>query len=148
MECNIPSAVLDEIALEGLEGITISGNQIILNVIARLPGSPGSFAYVLTVCVLHLLINIINASALWLRLSLRKNFNIALDDAAKKAVWRIVCADDAIEAFSLDEPRRPLVIFNRYDHIDTELESICEPVSLVSTLSNYFNLKIYIYFIG
>jgi hypothetical protein len=55
MECNIPSAVLDEIALEGLEGITISGNQIILNVIARLPGSPGSFAYVLTVCVLHLL---------------------------------------------------------------------------------------------
>ncbi len=59
---------------------------------------------------------------------MRKNFKLTLDDAAKEAIWRIICDDEAVEAFLLPKPRPPLVIFNRYDHIDSELESICEPV--------------------
>ena len=56
MECNIPCAVLDEVALEGLEGITISGNQIILNVFVRLLDSPWFICIRTDLFVLHLLI--------------------------------------------------------------------------------------------
>lgn len=68
--------------------------------------------------------------ALWIRLSLRKAFPLALDDFAKKFIWDIICDDDSLELFLLTEPRPPLVVFNRYDFLDPELETICEPVSV------------------
>ncbi|KAK4004162.1 hypothetical protein OUZ56_005907 [Daphnia magna] len=65
---NIPGCILDEIALEGLEGLTIS--------------------------------------TLWIRLTKRKNFPIALDDQSKRFIWKIICKNDAVEMFKLAELKR------------------------------------------
>ncbi|XP_045025411.1 general transcription factor 3C polypeptide 1 isoform X2 [Daphnia magna] len=89
---NIPGCILDEIALEGLEGLTIS--------------------------------------TLWIRLTKRKNFPIALDDQSKRFIWKIICKNDAVEMFKLAVPRPLLIDYNRYDNLDPELEIICEPETL------------------
>lgn len=66
--------------------------------------------------------------ALWIRLSLRKSFPLELDDFSKNLVWEVICEDDSLEMFSLPQPRPPLVVFDRNDYLDPELETICEPV--------------------
>nr|CAD7425047.1 unnamed protein product [Timema monikensis] len=82
-------AILDEIALEGLDGITLEG--------------------------------------LWLRISQRPKFSIALDDNSKSFMWNIIKLMKDVEIFELPEPRKPLQIFNRYDFVDQELGMILEP---------------------
>ena len=72
---------------------------------------------------------IIFPTGLWTRLSLRKNFLLALDDSSKNFIWEVIRNDSSIEVFLMEDPRPPLVIFNRYDYLDPELETICEPVS-------------------
>ncbi|EFX77102.1 hypothetical protein DAPPUDRAFT_321692 [Daphnia pulex] len=89
---NIPGNILDEIALEGLEGVTIS--------------------------------------TLWIRLTKRKSFSLALDEHSKRFIWKIICKNDSIEMFCLEVPRPPLIDYNRYDNVDPELEIICEPEAL------------------
>ena len=63
-----------------------------------------------------------------MRLKARKNFPLALDDKSKNFIWKTICTNDAIEMYLLEEPRPPLVNYNRYDNLDPELEIICEPV--------------------
>nr|CAD7262279.1 unnamed protein product [Timema shepardi] len=86
-------AILDEIALEGLDGITLEG--------------------------------------LWLRISQRPKFSIALDDNSKSFMWNIIKLMKDVEIFELPEPRKPLQIFNRYDFVDQELGMILEPLANV-----------------
>ena len=68
-------------------------------------------------------------AALWIRLTKRKNFPLALDEHSKRFIWKIICKNDSIEMFRLQVPRPPLIDYNRYDNVDPELEIIFEPVS-------------------
>nr|XP_045612135.1 general transcription factor 3C polypeptide 1-like isoform X1 [Procambarus clarkii] len=81
----------DEIALEGLDGITIEG--------------------------------------LWVRLKLRPNFesSMPIDDNSKAFLWSLIVLDDEISMSKLPTPRDPLVIFNRYEYMDSELGIVLEP---------------------
>ncbi|XP_063221021.1 general transcription factor 3C polypeptide 1 isoform X2 [Bacillus rossius redtenbacheri] len=89
--CNFDyvDAVVDEIALEGLDGITLE--------------------------------------ALWVRLSQRPNFVLALDDASKSFIWDFVRRVEGMNMYKLPTPRKPLVIFNRYEFMDKELGMVLEP---------------------
>ena len=74
--------------------------------------------------------NSTDSTALWIRLKLRKSFPIALDDESKIFIWKLICEADMIEMFELETPRPPLIPYNRNDHLDPELEIICEPVKM------------------
>ncbi|XP_045029466.1 uncharacterized protein LOC123472256 [Daphnia magna] len=65
---NIPGCILDEIALEGLEGLTIS--------------------------------------TLWIRLTKRQNFPIALDDQSKRFIWKIIFVMTNV----LEQHKKPIQI--------------------------------------
>ncbi|XP_050686374.1 general transcription factor 3C polypeptide 1-like isoform X2 [Eriocheir sinensis] len=84
----------DEVALEGLDGITVEG--------------------------------------LWLRLKHRPNFesNMPLDDKSKIFLWSLICRNQEISMYKLPTPRRELVIFNRYEHMDHELGIVLEPADI------------------
>ena len=66
--------------------------------------------------------------ALWARLDCRKGFSISLDDNSKNYVWSLACKNKSIEMFLLENPRLPLDNYNRYNFLDPEFETICEPV--------------------
>lgn len=72
-----------------------------------------------------------NISGLWTRLSYRPNFTCTLDDKSKACLWNIIRQLDDIEMYELPSPRKPLVVFNRYDNVDPELGMILEPVSVL-----------------
>ncbi|RZF38317.1 hypothetical protein LSTR_LSTR012104 [Laodelphax striatellus] len=87
---NIASDILDEIALEGLDGITIE--------------------------------------ALWVRLSTRKDFLLPPKDEQSKAyIWNIVRRLKDVEFYQLEQPRLPLVIFDRWSYMADELGLVTEP---------------------
>jgi hypothetical protein len=46
-------------------------------------------------------------------------------------LWNIIRQLDDIEMYELPSPRKPLVVFNRYDNVDPELGMILEPVSVL-----------------
>ena len=71
----------------------------------------------------------------------RKNFTLPLDDGVKDYVWGILIEDGAVEFHELAEPRPNLVLYNRYDHVDPEPESICEPVNLFMCFPTYQMFK-------
>ncbi|KZR99087.1 putative General transcription factor 3C Polypeptide 1, partial [Daphnia magna] len=48
----------------------------------------------------------LSISSLWIRLTKRKNFPIALDDQSKRFIWKIICKNDAVEMFKLAELKR------------------------------------------
>jgi len=73
--------------------------------------------------------------ALWSRLGNRKRFSIALDNYSKKYIWGLICKNESIQMFLLQEPRPPLDHYNRYDYVDPEFEVICEPVSSLFVLT-------------
>ncbi|GFS98716.1 general transcription factor 3C polypeptide 1, partial [Nephila pilipes] len=82
------SNLLDEIALEGLDGITLQ--------------------------------------MLWLRLKDRPNFPIAVDEDSKNFFWDKVAKHKDIEIFELPKIRKFEPIYNRYDHVDSELDVVVE----------------------
>ncbi|KAK9512897.1 hypothetical protein O3M35_001209 [Rhynocoris fuscipes] len=74
--------ILEEIALEGLEGITIE--------------------------------------ALWTRLTVRPHFILRPEnDDIKSFLWRSIVLLAQVEFYMLPEPRKPLILFNRTDYIDS-----------------------------
>ncbi|KAK7071949.1 General transcription factor 3C polypeptide 1 [Halocaridina rubra] len=91
VDLNYIAHLEDEIALEGLDGITLQ--------------------------------------ALWLRLSLRPNFEscMRLDENSKAFLWELICGDEEIFMYELPTPRENLVIFNRYELMDPELGIVLEP---------------------
>ncbi|KAL1132318.1 hypothetical protein AAG570_010274 [Ranatra chinensis] len=89
--CNYVSDILEEIALEGLDGITIN--------------------------------------ALWARLNDRPNFVLKpIDDETKSFLWRAIRRLASVNFYLLLEPRKPLVIFNRFTYVDA-CGNFYEPVS-------------------
>ena len=114
----IPDDILDEIALEGLDGITISCNKLAQILLYTNDNN----LYKLMMACLYFI-------ALWSRLGNRKGFSIALDNNSKKYIWGLLCKNESIQMFLLQEPRPPLDNYNRYDYVDPEFEVICEPVS-------------------
>lgn len=99
------AAVLDEIALEGLDGIAHED--------------------------------------LWLRLSDRPNFPLGtkFDDEVKEFIWNIIKRLRSVSFFELPEPRKPLVLFNRYDNVDPELGMVMEPDVLPENIYPHFKIE-------
>jgi hypothetical protein len=120
---NFVTAVIDEIALEGLDGITVEGEVICFIISLHI-----SYAFVFISSLSAVLI-FYNISGLWTRLSYRPNFTCALDDKSKAFLWNIIRQLGDIEMYELPSARKPLVVFNRYDNVDPELGIILEPVS-------------------
>ncbi|XP_054279271.1 general transcription factor 3C polypeptide 1-like [Macrosteles quadrilineatus] len=90
---NFVKGILDEIALEGLDGIT--------------------------------------PNDLWLRLNNRPFFTIKPnDESARSFLWDAVKQLKPVCFYELPEPRPPLVIFDRFQHIDPELGMIIEPENM------------------
>ncbi|XP_050429268.1 uncharacterized protein LOC126838682 [Adelges cooleyi] len=90
---DLSAIVLDEIALEGLDGITIE--------------------------------------ALCTRLSVRPDWPIKLiDGSVKTIIWSIIVCLKDVEFYRLQNPREPLVIFNRYEYIHSKFGSIYEPKNM------------------
>ncbi|VVC36367.1 Winged helix-turn-helix DNA-binding domain,B-block binding subunit of TFIIIC [Cinara cedri] len=84
------SIILDEIALEGLDGITIE--------------------------------------ALSKRLSNNSDWPLKpVDNSIKKLVWSFIVCLKNIEFYRLENPRDPLIIFNRFDYVHSEFGSLYEP---------------------
>ncbi|XP_050532028.1 general transcription factor 3C polypeptide 1 isoform X2 [Daktulosphaira vitifoliae] len=87
---DLSAIVLDEIALEGLDGITVE--------------------------------------ALCTRLSICNDWPIKpINESVKTIIWSIVVCLKNIEFYRLNEPREPLVIYNRYEYIHGQFGSIYEP---------------------
>lgn len=64
-------------------------------------------------------------------MSYRPNFTCALDSESKGFIWNIIRQLHDIEMYELPTPRKPLVVFNRYENVDPELGMILEPVSML-----------------
>lgn len=88
MDYDFLSGLLDEVALEGLDGITLP--------------------------------------ILWFRLQNRPNFPIALDDESKAFLWECIAVHKDIEIHELLSPQIFIPIYNRYEHIDSELGIVLE----------------------
>lgn len=121
--------ILDEIALEGLDGITIEGK------------STNWTRFCLALLIYCLLCFI----ALCKRLSNNCNWPLKpVDDSIKKIIWSFIICLKNIEFYRLDNPRDPLTIFNRFEYIHSEFGSIYEPVRIlvvldIEILTSYFN---------
>lgn len=69
--------------------------------------------------------------ALCKRLSDNLNWPLKpVNDSVKKIVWSFVVCLKNIEFFRLEKPRDPLVIFNRYEYINSEFGTLYEPVCI------------------
>lgn len=99
------SAVLDEIALEGLDGIAHED--------------------------------------LWVRLADRPNFPLGtnFDDVLKEFIWNFIKSFKSVRFYELPEPRKPLVLFNRYDSVDPELGMVMEPDVLPENIYPHFKIE-------
>ncbi|CAH1963347.1 unnamed protein product [Acanthoscelides obtectus] len=91
--------IIDEIALEGLDGITIQ--------------------------------------ACWKRLSICLQKPFYRNTNIEEYIWQIILDNDNIQFFKLAEPRKPLIIFNRYNYIDPELGSVCDVVPTTPDIYPY-----------
>lgn len=120
---NFVTAVIDEIALEGLDGITLDGEiYFIIQCTCQFIVFMNFFSTILLFCII---------TALWTRLSCRPNFTCVLDEKSKSFLWTVIRQLDDIEMYELPTARKALVIFNRYDNVDPELGIILEPVSML-----------------
>nr|XP_050861343.1 general transcription factor 3C polypeptide 1 [Vespula vulgaris] len=86
---NLIDSVIDEVALEGLDGITLE--------------------------------------ALWLRLAYRFNDSLPFSQAFMIQIWSICVKVKEFTFYKLEVPRKPLVIFDRYEFVDPDLGIILEP---------------------
>lgn len=67
---------------------------------------------------------------LWTRLLKRPHFCPQPSDGAVKIfLWDVVRRLRSVEFYELPEPRPPLLIYDRFEHIDPDLGMIIEPVS-------------------
>ncbi|KAJ4449055.1 hypothetical protein ANN_00450, partial [Periplaneta americana] len=72
----------------------------------------------------------LNIPGLWLRLADRPHFTCVLDDKSKSFFWNVIRQIEDVEMYELPVARSPLVIFNRYDHVDPELGMVLEPAEI------------------
>ncbi|XP_015188892.1 PREDICTED: general transcription factor 3C polypeptide 1 [Polistes dominula] len=86
---DLPEVLTDEIALEGLDGITLQ--------------------------------------ALWLRLAQRFNNPSLCTEDFKNEVWSVCVNLPEVTFYKLKVPRKPLVIYDRYEFVDPDLGIILEP---------------------
>lgn len=56
-----------------------------------------------------------------------------MDDSVKKIVWSFIVCLKNVDFYMLEDPRDPLIIYNRFDYIHSEFGSLYEPVQF------YFN---------
>jgi hypothetical protein len=68
-----------------------------------------------------------------------------LDEKSKAFIWNVIRQLDDIEMYELPTPRKPLIIFNRYDNVDPELGMILEPVSLLLSYDSIGSLRTILY---
>lgn len=61
----------------------------------------------------------------------RPNFPLGtnFDDVLKEFIWNFIKRFKSVSFYELPEPRKPLVLFNRYDSVDPELGMVMEPVN-------------------
>lgn len=57
-----------------------------------------------------------------------------MDDSVKKIVWSFIVCLKNVDFYKLENPRDPLIIYNRFDYVNSEFGSLYEPVKF------YFNL--------
>lgn len=117
--------ILDEIALEGLDGITIEGK------------TRNSIWCVFFNCTYFLFV------ALCKRLSNNSKWPLKpVDDSVKKVIWSFVVSLKNVDFYRLEKPRDPLIIFNRFEYIHSEFGSLYEPVGSCSfNFQQKFNFK-------
>ncbi|XP_077271220.1 general transcription factor 3C polypeptide 1 isoform X1 [Temnothorax americanus] len=89
---NLVESIMDEVALEGLDGITLQ--------------------------------------ALWLRLANRLNDPLPLAKPFMEQVWLICRKIKHFLFYKLETPRKPLVIFDRYEFVHPDLGIILEPPNI------------------
>lgn len=89
MEYDYQHQVLDEICLEGLDGITLQG--------------------------------------LWTRLESRPGYSLGVTDNAKLFVWQILEMLEQVTFYILEQARPPLILHDRYRHMDGDLGIVIEP---------------------
>eukprot|EP00094_Tigriopus_californicus_P009796 TCALIF_09445-PA protein Name:"Similar to Gtf3c1 General transcription factor 3C polypeptide 1 (Rattus norvegicus)" AED:0.03 eAED:0.04 QI:37/0.71/0.62/1/0.85/0.87/8/0/1945 len=102
-------AVLDEIALEGLDGITFEALELRLkrrwNPVTNGNGSP-----------------LFKEDP-----ENPQHPTSNVNEKIRSFLWAVIRSKDEIGVFQLPEDRPPLVIFDRFEHIDSELGMIIEP---------------------
>lgn len=109
---SVPDIILDEIALDGLDGITISGKKNILL----------EFNNFVKITILGLWIRL--SEALYLPLPLLNSFRIQ--------TWDYILSQNAyLDFYELPEPRAGLKTFVRKDAIDDELGLPIQPVNYI-----------------
>lgn len=114
-QIDFSAIILDEIALEGLYGITIEGKTIYL--------------YKLFYLIRFNFKSLILFIALCKRLSNNPNWPLKpVDDSIKRIIWSFISRLKNIEFFRLENPRDPLIIYNRFDYVHSEFGSLYEPV--------------------
>lgn len=99
--------ILDEISLEGLDGITIEGNTE--NVTDKL-----SKTFLL---------------AFWKRLAIGMEKMVNIREDLKQYIWQFICSKKNLQFFKLPEPRGILDIYDRSKYIDAEIGVVVELVS-------------------
>lgn len=52
-----------------------------------------------------------------------------VDDSIKKIIWSFVVFLKNVDFYRLENPRDPLIIYNRFEYIHTDFGSLYEPVS-------------------
>ncbi|KAK0177379.1 hypothetical protein PV328_001440 [Microctonus aethiopoides] len=100
---NLIDVVIDEVALEGLDGITLE--------------------------------------ALWQRLAMRLQITDQLPQALKEQIWTICLSIKEFSFYQLNEPRPPLVIYDRYEFVDPDLGTITEPDNLPDDIYEFYPIR-------
>ena len=103
---NFVSAIVDEIALEGLDGATIDA------VVTRIRGRPAAHA-------------VIGGGK-----SDDEDEQQRETERFAELVWRSCRGHPQLSFYTLKDPRPRLVPFDRYQHLDTELGMVIEPETL------------------
>ncbi|KAK0180773.1 hypothetical protein PV327_003123 [Microctonus hyperodae] len=100
---NLIDVVIDEVALEGLDGIT--------------------------------------PEALWQRLAIRLQITDTIPQALKEQMWTICLSVKEFDFYQLNEPRPPLIIYDRYEFVDPHLGTIIEPDNLPDDIYEFCPMR-------
>lgn len=101
-------AVLDEIALEGLEGITIKSKTLV---------DSCSF------CMLNCF-QFFSILGLWIRLSVRLNLTLPLNENFCNQIWSFLLKQNSLFYYELPEPRPDVKVFVRGDFNDNDDDNV------------------------
>lgn len=118
-------AVLQEIAMEGLDGITLQGiASFFMNIILLWIGIGDD-----------MLVLLLFETALWERLRDRPEATIGQGESVrvKSSVWGCIIRDPRLSLYLLPEPRPKLCIWNRKHHTDAK-GNVEEPVRLFTNI--------------